>query len=249
MLWFIWCVITSGLIDKGNIFTGTLSTMSIALSVDCMKNNTMSKDPYKRTAGLYDRMFESMNKGLRVLGIRMFIPPRGGSILDVGCGTGAHLEMYQRYGGSLYGMDTSPTMLKVARERLGEKAELILADAESMPFETASFDLILCMLTLHEMDDEVRSGVMNEMKRVVKADGRVLLIDYLKGRPRSIKGWYYKMVILFAEIAAGRRHFRNYRHFMSVGGLPTLIERSQFEIEKSKITGEDLLGLYLIRGS
>ena len=37
--------------------------------------------------------------------------PFNQSWLDVGCGTGAHLEMYQRYGGSLYGMDTSPTML------------------------------------------------------------------------------------------------------------------------------------------
>lgn len=214
-----------------------------------MKDNTMSKDPYKRTAGLYDRFFESMNKGLRVLGIRMFIPPRDGSILDVGCGTGAHLEIYQRYRCSLHGVDTSPTMLKQARERLGESAELILADAVNMPYETASFDLILSMLVLHEMDDEVRTGVLREMKRVVKADGRVLLIDYHQGRPRSIKGWYYKIVILFAEIAAGRRHFRNYRHYMSIGGLPALIERSQFEIEKSKITGEDLLGLYLIRGS
>jgi ubiquinone/menaquinone biosynthesis C-methylase UbiE len=213
-----------------------------------MKDNTINKDPYKRTAGLYDRMFESMNKGLRVLGIRMFIPPRGGSILDVGCGTGAHLEMYQRYGGNLYGMDTSPTMLKVARERLGEKADLILADAENMPYETASFDLILCMLVLHEMDDEVRTGVLNEMKRVLKEDGRVLLIDYHRGKPRTFKGWYYKMVILFAEIAAGRRHFRNYRHYLSIGGLPALIDRGQFETEKSKITGEDLLSLYLIKG-
>lgn len=208
----------------------------------------MRKDPYKRTAGLYDRMFESMNKGLRVLGIRMFIPPRGGAILDVGCGTGAHLEIYQRFGGSLHGVDTSPAMLKLARDRLGERAELMEADATNMPFETASFDLILCMLVLHEMEDEVRNGVLSEMRRLIKADGRVLLIDYHKGKPRPMKGWYYKMVILFAEIAAGGRHFRNYRHFMSIGGLPALIERSQFEIEKSKITGEDLLALYLVRG-
>jgi len=220
----------------------------IAVFTCCFKNYIMNKDPYERTAGLYDRFFESMNKGLRVLGIRMFIPPRGGSILDVGCGTGAHLEIYQRYGGSLHGMDTSPAMLKLARERLGENAELILGDAVNMPYEAASFNLILCMLVLHEMDDEVRTGVLNEMRRVVKADGRVLLIDYHAGKPRPIKGWYNKMVILFAEIAAGRRHFRNYRHFMSIGGLPSLVERSQFEIEKSKIIGEDTLALYLIRG-
>ncbi|MEN8227767.1 MAG: methyltransferase domain-containing protein [Bacteroidota bacterium] len=208
----------------------------------------MSKDPYRRVAGLYDRVFEQMNKGLRVLGIRMFIPPQGGSILDVGCGTGVHLDIYQRYGCKLYGIDTSQSMLELARDRLGESAELSQVDATKMPYESASFDLVLCMLVLHEMDDEVRTRVLSEMKRVIKSDGRLLLIDFHAGKPRSFKGWYYKLVILLSEIIAGRRHFRNYRHFMSIGGLPTLIEKSQFEIEKRRIVGGDTLALYLLRG-
>ena len=42
-------------------------------------------------------------------------------------------------------------------------------------------------------------------------------------------------MILLSEIAAGRWHFRNYRHFMSVGGLRHLIEESKLTIEKEKI--------------
>ncbi len=201
----------------------------------------MSRDPYKRVAGLYDRVFEPMNKGLRILGVRMFLPPRGGSILDVGCGTGVHLDIYQRFGCGLYGIDTSPSMLEQARDRLGKSAELSQADATNMPFESDFFDLILCMLVLHEMDDEVRIGVLSEMKRVIKTDGHVLLIDFHAGKPRPLKGWFSKLVIVLSEIAAGRKHFRNYRHFMSIGGLPTLIDKSQFEIEKARIIGDDTL--------
>jgi ubiquinone/menaquinone biosynthesis C-methylase UbiE len=190
-----------------------------------------------------------MNRGLRVLGFRMFLPPRGGAVLDVGCGTGIHLEMYQKYECSLYGIDTSPSMLELAASRLGERAELRLADAIQMPYDAGFFDLVLCMLALHEMDEQVRRIVLGELERVVKSDGCILLIDFHAGKPRPLKGWLSKLVILLSEVAAGRTHFRNYRHFMSIGGLPALIADSQLVIEKEKIVGDDTLALYLLRTS
>lgn len=205
------------------------------------------RDPYRRIAGLYERLFESVNKGLRILGVRLYLPPKGGSILDVGCGTGIHLETYNRRECKLYGIDTSPSMLKVARERLGDKAELTEADASEMPYGSDFFDLILCMLVLHEMDDKVRSSVLGEMKRVVKDDGRILLIDYHAGRPSKLKGRFSKLLIVLTEIAAGRRHFRNYRHFNSIGGLPALIDRGQLVTDKKRIVGNDTMALYLVR--
>ena len=220
-----------------------------AAPISCHYSEKMSEDPYKRVAGFYDRLFEPMNRGLRVLGFRMFMPRRGGAVLDVGCGTGLHLEMYQRYGCKLYGIDTSQSMLEVAEARLGESAELRLADATQMPFESGFFDLAICMLALHEMDESVRSKVISEIKRVMKRDGRILFIDFHPGRPRSFDGWRSKLVILLSEIAAGRRHFRNYRHFMSIGGLRHLIEESKLTIEKEKIVGDDTMALYLLRAS
>jgi ubiquinone/menaquinone biosynthesis C-methylase UbiE len=209
----------------------------------------MNEDPYRRVAGMYDRLFEPMNRGLRLLGFRMFIPPSGGSILDVGCGTGTHLAMYQKYGCKLYGIDTSSSMLEIASNRLGEGADLRQADASDLPYETDSFDLALCMLALHEMDDRVRSEVLAEMKRVVKRDGRILLIDFHAGSPRPLRGWLIKTVILLSEIAAGRRHFQNYRQFISAGGLPTLIEKNQLNVDKDRVVAEGNLALYLITGN
>ena len=207
----------------------------------------MIKDEYRRFAEIYDQLFEPMNKGLRVLGFRMYLPPRKGSILDVGCGTGIHLEMYRKFDCSLYGIDMSSSMLEIAQTRLGEDADLRQGDATNMPYENDFFDLVLCMLVLHEMDDEMRSSVLGEIKRVVKPDGRILLIDFHAGRPRLFQGWLSKMVIILSEIAAGRRHFLSYRHFMSIGGLPALIQRSQLEGEKEKIVGNDTMALYLTR--
>jgi len=155
--------------------------------------------------------------------------------------------MYREHQCSLFGIDASRSMLDVARARLGPDAELRQADAAHMPHDSNSIDLIICMLVLHEMDDRTRMAVLGEMDRVIKPEGRVLLIDFHAGRSRPIRGWFSKLVIVLSEIAAGRRHFRNYRHFVSIGGLPNVIDRSELSIEKTKIVGHDTMALYLLR--
>jgi ubiquinone/menaquinone biosynthesis C-methylase UbiE len=207
----------------------------------------MNDDPYRRVSGIYDRIFEPMNRGVRILGFRMFQPPRGGPILDVGCGTGVQLEMYRKLECRLYGIDTSLSMLEVARERLGDEADMRNADATKMPYESEFFDLVLSMLVLHEMEKGVRGEVLEEMKRVVKHDGRILLIDFHAGKSRPLRGWFFKIVIMLSEILAGRRHFRCYREFMSIGGLPALIERHQLEVEEKRVVGGGNMVLYLLR--
>lgn len=127
-----------------------------------------------------------------------------------------------------------------------EDADLQFADAAQMPYDTEFFDFVFCMLTLHEIDPVVRSIVIREIKRILKGDGRILFIDFHTGNPRSLNSWLTKFVILISEIAAGRRHYQNYRHFISIGGLPALITESQFSIEEEKVVAGNTLALYLL---
>lgn len=204
------------------------------------------KDPYHNIAGVYDRLFESMNKGLRLVGIRMFRPANGMNILDVGCGTGNHLDLYRRYKCNLYGLDMSPSMLEVAHKRLGDTAKLDSGNAASMPYENNKFDLIITMLSLHEMAPETRSAVITEIKRVLKENGRILLIDFNPGSIQPLQGWISKVIIFFSELAAGREHFRNYRHFMANGGLSTLATQHQLKVEKEQILAGGTFAIYLV---
>ena len=206
----------------------------------------MTRDPYRNIASIYDRLFDSMNKGLKLVGIKMFRPSQGMNILDVGCGTGSHLELYQRYKCNLYGLDLSPAMLEVARERLGETARLDLCDATDMPYTDGKFDLVITMLTLHEMSPETRSAVLEEMKRVLKDEGRLLLIDFHPGPYRPLQGWISKTIIVFSELAAGREHFKNYRQFMAAQGLSTLIAQHQMKLEKQSILAGGTFAVVLI---
>ncbi|MBI5464280.1 MAG: class I SAM-dependent methyltransferase [Ignavibacteriales bacterium] len=169
------------------------------------------------------------------------------AVLDVGCGTGVHLELYRRFECSLFGIDTSESMLDVAKKRLGEVADLKLANACVMPFKDGSFDLVISMLVLHEMDQASRPRAIDEMKRVLKEDGRILLIDFHTGPYHFPRGWLTKFVIFVSEIAAGRRHFRNYRNFMSIRGLSTLVETNKLIVEQEKAVSGGGLVLYLLR--
>ena len=204
------------------------------------------KDPYRNYAGIYDRIFDSMNKGLKLVGIRMFRPSKGMNILDVGCGTGSHLELYQRYKCNLFGIDLSPSMLDIARERLGDSAQLELGDATDMPYEDDKFNLVISMLSLHEMLPETRSAVLYEIKRVLNPDGRLLLVDFHTGPYEPWQGWISKTIIFFSEIGAGREHFKNYRQFMATGGLATLLLQHQMEIEKQSILAGGTFAVCLV---
>ena len=96
-------------------------------------------------------------------------------ILDLGCGKGNLLEILKKYKSRLYGADISSEMIKYARERLGNYAELKVADSESLPWEDNSFDIIVCTLSFHHYPDPGKS--LNEMKRVLRKNGHIIIAE------------------------------------------------------------------------
>lgn len=90
-------------------------------------------------------------------------------ILDVGCGTGANLEMLTQFGES-EGVDVSDDALEFCKAK-GLKAHKGLA--EELPFADASFDLVTALDVVEHLDDDVAG--LAEMNRVLKTDGRALM--------------------------------------------------------------------------
>ena len=207
----------------------------------------MRKDPYRLKARFYDTFVEPFITSVRQIGLKMYPPVDGALILDIGCGTGTNLSLYHEAGCKVYGIDSSPAMIKVARKKLGNRADLRLGDASQMPYPDGLFDLITAMFILHEMPSQIRADVMSEIFRVMKDDGRVLLIDFHPGPIRFPNGWYYKIITQFFEIAAGVEHYRNYRDFLKKDGLPRLYKSLKLIPEKKRIISGGNLGLFLLR--
>jgi len=91
-------------------------------------------------------------------------------ILDVGCGTGANLEMLAKFGVA-EGVDVSAEALAFCRER-GLK-NVRLGKAEQLPYEDNSFDLVTALDVVEHLDDDVAG--LSEVRRVLRPGGRALL--------------------------------------------------------------------------
>jgi ubiquinone/menaquinone biosynthesis C-methylase UbiE len=205
----------------------------------------VQRDSYRAIAPVYDLLFEATNRTLRLVGLRVFRPQPGARVLDVGCGTGAQLGIYRRLQCHLFGVDSSPSMLDMARKRLAGSADLALADACSVPFLSGGFDLVVSMLTLHGMPLETRVCALSEMRRLLKPSGRVLLIDFHPGPYRPLQGWFSRAVVVLVEMLAGGEHFANHRDYMRHGGLPALAAEGGLRLERQRILGGGVFAIHL----
>ncbi|MGH2825995.1 MAG: class I SAM-dependent methyltransferase [Actinomycetota bacterium] len=130
-----------------------------------------------------------------------------GKTLEVAVGTGLNLTHYPD-DVRLTGIDLSPEMLTIARDRaasLGRKADLKRGDAHELPFEDASFDTVVCTYSLCNIPDASRS--VGEMKRVVRPDGRLVLVDHIRSAVKPIF-WFRKAIEFFTRRLEGEHMTR-----------------------------------------
>jgi SAM-dependent methyltransferase len=91
-------------------------------------------------------------------------------ILDVGCGTGANLQMLSQFGAA-EGVDVSSDALDFCRSRGLTRVKQ--GAAEHLPFADAAFDLVTGLDVVEHLDDDIAG--LREMRRVLGPDGRVVL--------------------------------------------------------------------------
>ncbi len=95
------------------------------------------------------------------------LPPPGRSTLDLGCGEGRVGVVLERLGHRVVGIDSSPRMVELARER----HQAVVADATALPFEDGAFDLVVAYMSLMNMDD--LDAAVREASRVLEPGSRL----------------------------------------------------------------------------
>ena len=105
-------------------------------------------------------------------------------LLDIGCGTGSFLREVKRNFPRLAvtGLDLSEPYLALASRRLSDwsRVALIPGAAESMPFADGKFDIVSCIYLFHELPPVVRRAVVDEIRRVLKPGGTLIMADSLQ---------------------------------------------------------------------
>lgn len=144
-------------------------------------NNITGALPREMQEHTYSIMYEVEGKHWWFVGrrriISAFLEPicreigkRKPRILDVGCGTGANLQMLSEFGVA-EGVDVSTEALEFCRARGISKVKQ--GAAESLPFEDASFDLVTGLDVVEHLDDDELG--LSEMRRVLRPRGRAVL--------------------------------------------------------------------------
>jgi cytosine/adenosine deaminase-related metal-dependent hydrolase/ubiquinone/menaquinone biosynthesis C-methylase UbiE len=131
---------------------------------------------YRAWASSYDRDLNPM-LALEKRFLETLLPPVAGlDVVDLGCGTGRWLEIFQdMWPRSLLGVDSSGEMLEVARGKLGGAARFERADCAGVSFESFSADLILCNFVLSYIDDA--GAFLAKVRKMLRGGGSVFITD------------------------------------------------------------------------
>jgi SAM-dependent methyltransferase len=98
----------------------------------------------------------------------------GRRILDAGCGAGPIYAALRDRGAVMSGFDASSGMVEMARRRIGDDADLQVADLGSpLPYPDDTFDDVIAALVLHYLEDW--GPALSELRRVLKPGGRLIV--------------------------------------------------------------------------
>lgn len=146
------------------------------------------------TAGDYDRFSRYMESGARDFYERLHVAP-GCRLLDVGCGSGQLALMAARDGLKVTGVDIARNLVERARVRAQAedlRAHFEEADAEALPFEDASFDVVASLIGA--MFAPRPDLVAKELLRVCKPGGTIAMANWT---PQGFIGQMFQAVAKF----------------------------------------------------
>lgn len=160
------------------------------------------QDLFAAVAPRYDLVNDLQSLGMhRLWKRRMLLMSQarpGEKALDLCCGTGDVTFSFARMGVDVVGLDFSASMLSVANQRLSlssqkggsfGKIRFVQGDAQELPFPDCYFDIVTISYGLRNLAD-FRKGI-DEMIRVCKPGGRLLVLDFGKPDNRLLRSLYF----------------------------------------------------------
>ena len=145
----------------------------------------------------------------------------GMKVLDLASGSGATaLLLAAEYGADVTGVERSPALTKRAGilaldARLSDHVRFVVGDAESLPFSSDSFDILICECAFCTFPDKATAA--SEMARVLRPGGRIGISDMTVDAP--VFGYEYATLEGWVACISGARTISGYSDLLTVAGL------------------------------
>lgn len=129
----------------------------------------------------------------RRLAVKTAAVAQGQAVLDVACGTGDLTFAFARRSkaGRVVGLDFTPEMLAVAERKLAkhrdDRVEFVQGDAQALPFEDASFDVVSIAFGIRNVQDPAKA--VGEFARVLRPGGRLVVLEFDRPRLAPVR-WF-----------------------------------------------------------
>jgi SAM-dependent methyltransferase len=159
--------------------------------------------------------------------IKNLIEPQS-TIIDVGCGTGRFEFTIGDKCKSVLGIDLSGrninrakmTLLKYPNDKIsfhhGNLTEIIKESGNH-------FDFAILTYVIHEVNKEERVDLLRQVAGIAK---KIIIGDYVVPKPKGFPGFLSELI----EFVAGIEHYRNYKTYMSDGGVSYLADKAGLRI-------------------
>jgi ubiquinone/menaquinone biosynthesis C-methylase UbiE len=141
-----------------------------------------------KEAPRYDRQMNFFDRVLFTGGREWACGGAEGDILEIAIGSGRNLPVYAK-GARLTGIEFSPEMLKLARQRaaeVGADVDLRPGDAQALELGDESFDTVICTLALCTIPDPARA--VQEVYRVLRPGGRFRALEHVRSPALLVRG-------------------------------------------------------------
>jgi ubiquinone/menaquinone biosynthesis C-methylase UbiE len=135
----------------------------------------------------YDSYMRKITLGreyvLREMTVNLAQVKPGDSVLEIGCGTGTltiAAKCQAGPSGKVFGIDVIPGMIEISQRKATQANEDItfqLGSIDDIPFSENQFDIVMCSFMIFHMSERVRQKGIAEIYRVLKPQGRLLVLD------------------------------------------------------------------------
>lgn len=174
-----------------------------------MQNNTI----YSIISGIYDILdltYFKRNSPRKAM--LKLIEDKNINVLDICTGTGANAVVVakNRKNAKITGVDLSPKMLEIAANKIKQNGldniNIIECNAANTELPTNYYDVIIISLVLHEINDKTASEILKEASRLLKKDGKLIVIEW--EIPKSILQKILFLPIMLLEPESFRKFIK-----------------------------------------